>query len=514
MKSINIAIVKANNDPLGLGRIRYNAYSTSPGPVEGAFKDYENWDDKDPFIATPFLPQSINHVPEIGQSVKILTYDSEKELVNVEYIAGPFTTSHDFNSQTFTDSLRHTTYGNSGKKGPDVFNLNGTYKEKKSYGAFAKPEDHGLYGMYGSDLIFTDSGINLRGGKLPTKEFANAENRKKLLGQPIMSDNLAALHLKKFPKKLNLVDDVTEEKKFETGKLKYMIEYDINNIESISTGGTSNIYFYIYDTTNDNDLFVIQNDKLQDAQLTTGSTMLNIFSDFNENPNVRTYSFVVSVKGYKEAYITVRNIIKGFNTYGFKHFNVYDKDDNVHPFFFRPTREFAVRTLSTTPIISGGTSPSDIRETIFDNIDPMGRIKNGIIYSKISADIPFKTDVKKEKVIKVDEQNREQSFASLKGDKIYLMSTDTNEIKPINFKKLDKYEHTHENYIEDIEPNTYALVRGEILVDILKCMSDLLESHQHQPTEPLVKSDPNFIRLQKQINTLENDLLNTSIRIN
>ena len=514
MKSVNIAIVAATNDPLGLGRIRYKAYSTNPGYVEGAFPGYEKWDDKDPFIATPFLPQSINHIPEVGQSVKILLYDTEKEFVNVEYIAGPFTTSHDFNSQTFTDSLKNTTYSAGGKKGPDVFNPDGTYKEKKAYGSLAKVEDHGLYGMYGSDLIFTESGVNLRGGKLPTKEYANADNRKKLLGQPILSDNMAALHLKKFPKKLNLVDEVNEVKKFETGRLKYMIEYDINDIPSLSTGGTSNIYFYIYDTTNDNDLFVVQNNKLEDAQITTGSTMLTVFSDFNEIPNDTGHTFTVSVKGYKEAYITVRNIIKGFNSYGFKHFNIYDKDDKVHPFFFRPTRRCAVQTLSTTPIIVGGTSPSDIRELIFDNIDPLGRVKNGIVFAKTNPDIPFKTDVKKEKILKIDEQNREQSFASLKGDKIFFMSTDTNEITPINFKKLDKYEHTHENYIEDIEPNTYSLVRGEILVNILKCMSDLLESHQHQPTEPLVKSDPNFIRLQRQINTLENDLLNTSIRIN
>ena len=31
---------------------------------------------------------------------------------------------------------------------------------------------------------------------------------------------------------------------------------------------------------------------------------------------------------------------------------------------------------------------------------------------------------------------------------------------------------------------------------------------------PLIQSDPNFIELQKQINTLENDMLNKSIRIN
>jgi hypothetical protein len=181
-------------------------------------------------------------------------------------------------------------------------------------------------------------------------------------------------------------------------------------------------------------------------------------------------------------------------------------EENVHPFYFRPKKVSAVTTL---------TGPSETnRETVFNKIDPFNRITKGMVFSKEDANIPFDDEVKKLTKLKETEEKQEQSFASLKGDLVYLLSTDTNEIKPINFKKLDKYENTHENYIEDIHPNTYAVVRGEILLDILSTMMDLLESHQHQPTEPLVKSDPNYVRLQKQISTLANDLLNKSIRIN
>jgi hypothetical protein len=137
-----------------------------------------------------------------------------------------------------------------------------------------------------------------------------------------------------------------------------------------------------------------------------------------------------------------------------------------------------------------------------------------MVFSKEDANIPFDDEVKKLKKLKETEEKQEQSFASIKGDQVYLISTDANELKPINFKKIDKYEPTHSNFVEDIRPNTYAMVRGEILLDVLTTIVDLLESHQHQPTEPMVKSDPNFIRLQQQISTLQNDLLNESIRIN
>jgi hypothetical protein len=513
MKTITIGICAAVNDPQGLGRIRYKSSSTNPGNIEGAF-DYTNWDDKDPFIAIPFLPLSINHVPEVGQSVKIITYDGNKDLVNVEYIAGPHTTRHDFNTQTYTDSMRYTTFGNSGKEGPKVFNVDGTYVNKKAEGAFAKPEHHGLYGMYGSDLIFTENGLNLRGGKLPTKEFASANDRKELLSQPILSDNIATLQLKKFPKKINLVEEEITEKVFDNGQLRYLVEYEI-----VDFTGKTNINFYIYKTSNEGSQFSILNPKLEEVEITTGSTLVKVVSNFNEDTNfkISNKSFIVSTSlsdnnGLSDAekYVMVRDIIKGFNNQGFEYFNDSTIDTIVHPFYFRPTK-------NTTKDF-GNDDYNSKRDLILEKIIPFFNkpaiYKKGLVYSKDKPDVPYKENTKKQKVLKEDDKKREHTFASLKGDKIYLLSTDTNEVKPVNFKKLEKYEHTQENYVKDIDPNTYALVRGEVLVAILKTMAQLFESHQHQPTEPLVKSDKNFITLQKQINSLENDLLNNSIRIN
>lgn len=85
---INLGTCVDNKDPLGLGRIRVQTYSDGAGPLVGAMK-YEAWDDKDPFIALPFLPTNINYIPKEGQAVKIINHDPEKDIVNREYIAGP-----------------------------------------------------------------------------------------------------------------------------------------------------------------------------------------------------------------------------------------------------------------------------------------------------------------------------------------------------------------------------------------------------------------------------------------
>ena len=61
---ISLAIVDNNVDPKGIGRIRVKLTGTPTGPIEKS-REYEPWDDNDPFIANPFLPTNINFIPEI-----------------------------------------------------------------------------------------------------------------------------------------------------------------------------------------------------------------------------------------------------------------------------------------------------------------------------------------------------------------------------------------------------------------------------------------------------------------
>jgi hypothetical protein len=180
----------------------------------------------------------------------------------------------------------------------------------------------------------------------------------------------------------------------------------------------------------------------------------------------------------------------------------------MHPFYFRCKKERKEETLS---------SPTEQtnRKTLLTNVTFGNRIQEGIIFSKSSFDAPTVTSVTKKKVLEESDDNVEQTFATVKSDKIYLISTDTNEYNiPIDFTKIDKYEPTHENYIKDIEPNTYALVRGEVLIDVLQSIIRLITSHQHNLMGPLVQTDPSFVNLMKKITTLENDMLNKSIRTN
>jgi hypothetical protein len=509
MKVIDVGIVRDNIDPLGIGRIRFSTYNELTGEKERAFGDYVEWERKDRFVAKPLLPSNINMIPEIGQSVMIMVFDTSKDTDNQFYIPGPYTTMHDYKSQNFQQQVTHTTYGLANDFGTKLFinegSRKGDYRDERTKNSLAKKEDYGIYGRYGSDVIFTNCGVNIRGGKLLHKEFANDADRLALVDKPLMADRMASLHLKKFPHVLEYQDQTSQTITGETGQLKYIVEYSID----VFTGNTQNVNFYVYNTQNAGSDYRVEKTNLNNIDVVgiTGCTLLNLSnSTFKNNNDTITPTFTITTSGYIQTYVSIRNAITQLHKYGLNYVPFNDTDP--HPFYFRPTKECANRT---------GLSQNEInyRTTIFQNITPFQIQQNGLVFSKNSINLPTITKTKTEKILAKSDKNQEQTFAAVKSDKIYFVSTDTNEFeKIIDFKKIDNYEPTQENYIRDIEPNTYALVRGEVLVDILRSMMDLFESHQHNLTDPLVKEDPNFVRLQSQINTLENDLLNNSIRIN
>jgi hypothetical protein len=503
MKIIDIAVCVDNGDPENLGRIRCIRYSNYTGQVERAF-DYDAWDDKDLFTALPFLPNNINFIPEIGQTVKVINYNTDKETANAEYIAGPFTTRHDYNAQTHSVQLERTTYGNAAKKGKKIIDENGNFINKKSKGVFAKHTDFGIYGKYGSDVLFTENGLQLRGGKLTTKDSAKGKEKKDMLYTPMLSKKSAILYLKKFPKAKEYKYDIVETEKLASADIRYFIEYDIDNFD----GGAVTIDFYVYQVNKAyGDVYRTYNPTLLDAKLIDGHYKL-----INTDGTTTTPTFTTTASNLTETYITVRNAIKTLHYKGLNDFNVTYTNDDLHPFYFRPTKE-SRENLDLT------NTQLENRINIFKNISINSKSgpEHGLAFQKTSISPPKIIIKRKEQVIRDLTGSMEQTFSALKSDKIYFLTTDSYNAtqKPINFEKLDKYELTQDNYLKDIEPNTYATVRGETLLEFLRSVYEVLTTHIHNINEPYAKlaydSHDNMEILYQK---LEEDILNKSIRIN
>ena len=503
MKIIDIAVCIDNRDPENLGRIRCIRYSSYTGQIERAM-DYEAWDDKDLFTALPFLPNNINFIPEIGQTVKIINYNTDKESANTEYIAGPFTTRHDYNSQTHSVQIERTTYGNAAKHGKKIIDENGNFTDEKSKGVLAKHTDYGVYGKYGSDVLFTENGLQLRGGKLTSKGSAKGKEKKDMLYKPMLSKKSAILYLKKFPKSKEFRETEVEIKKIASADIRYFVEYSIDNFD----GGSTTINYYVYQVNKPyGNVYKTYNPSLIDAKLYDGHYKL-----INTDNSPTTPTFTKSASSLIETYVTIRNDIKTLHYKGLNEFNVAYPSDDLHPFYFRPTKE-SRENLDLT------STQMENRSKIFSNIsiNESSGPEYGLAFQKTSISPPEITIKQKQQVLKDLSGGLEQTFSALKSDKIYLLTTDPYNVtqKAIDFEKLDKYELTQDNYLKDIAPNTFATVRGETLLEFLRSMYDVLTTHIHNINDPYAKiaydAHDNMVRLYQK---LEDDILNKSIRIN
>jgi len=502
MKIIDIGICVNNIDPKGIGRIRYRPYGMYTSEIERGVK-YEEWNEMDPFIALPFLPLHVNIIPQIQQGVKLIQYDTDKSTQNVEYMSGPYSSPHDTQNQTFAAQHRDTTYGGVIVKGvKDIRNKDGSFNTPTTRGTIINERDTGFRGNYGSDLIFTENGVQLRGGMLLSKE---GKNRKTLLDFPVMAKKMGKLNLKKFPTTFMAVTEEIDTSQVASSLLKYVIEYEINNLTTptelrlyaykvMATKGTQ----FSTNTFGENTLFSTT-DILQVYLINTGMTWTDA-------------TFIKPLDGtINSAYIELRELlylIDNGDLTALDH--TYPRED-IHPFYFRPSTNFR---------LAKGVNETEItnKSTFLSKIQLRNRTNgNGLIFSRQSANPPIIPSKKISIIGKEIKNSGEQSFADLSADKIYLTSTSPNigsNIKAINFNELDEYELTQDDYIAQIDPNTQPMVRGETLYNFLIAIVQLFNSHIHNINEPLVKTDKNWEVLVELANSLRNDLLNNSIRIN
>ena len=181
---ITLGIVVDVNDPRGFGRIRARDITETDSTRANAVPWETRWSKEDPFVYSPFLPNHINVIPQNEQAVKVIRYDDTKGLQNQEYIAGPFTTPHNFTYQNELSQLTETSLGQRGEKTPAIKSFTGDrkiyddgYLRPESVGSLPKIEDIGINGNYGSDIILTEHGVQLRAGILVHKNNATKKQK-------------------------------------------------------------------------------------------------------------------------------------------------------------------------------------------------------------------------------------------------------------------------------------------------------------------------------------------------
>ena len=501
MQIIDIGLCVNNLDPKGIGRIRYRPYGLYSSEIERSIS-YNDWDENDQFIAIPFLPGHINIIPKIGQSVKIIRYDTSKHTQNVEYIWGPHSTPHNFNSQTFLQQHKHTTYGGVIVKDlPDVRDSSGNYIDKKSNGAISDLNDVSINGPYGSDLILTQDGIILRGGKLVNKNIPNPKYKQKIFDTPILADSMAKLNLKKFPKTMEIVSQVTNVTTVAVSKVNYIVEYTIDNLTTPTL-----LSVFVYKTINTYGDKYNTNSFTETTSIDPSNLKLINLDNTNTTP---TATFPIST--IQGGYVEMREFLHLIDIYDLSKINNSFISEDIHPFYFRATDELRIRKTLTDVESSNKTL---FISSIFTRDVGSGC---GLIFSRQSAAAPITNTPTSINVLKEVTNSGEQSFAAVTSDKIYFLSTNTNKgplYPSINYGNVNPYEYTQSDYLLEIDPKTYSTVRGEVLINILRLQYEYLIGHVHNINKPGIYLPEIEQQLQDAINKMNTDLINNSIRIN
>jgi hypothetical protein len=500
MRIIDIGVCIDNNDPKGLGRVRYKPYNLYVSEIEKSL-EYTAWGKNDQFIAFPFLPAQINIIPKLNQSIQLIKYDSDKDTQNVAYVTGPFGSPHDQDAETFLSQHKNTTFGGViVKDSPDLRDISGEYIDKRSKGSLAKLRDNGVYGNYGSDVIFTIDGLFLRGGKYITKETPNKKVRQRLQDVPLVSEKVAKIFLKKFPKTMAITEEETSQSIIAVSKVKYIVEYSINDLLN-----PTELSVYVYQVLNTFGQKFDTNVFNETTEIINSEIRL-----INELNSGTTPTFTIAVDNLRACSSELREVLYTLDQNSLFDINIKYPQGDLHPFYFRPTPEFKTRILATQ---AEKTNRSSFINSIAVRNTAGGR---GLSFSKNSINAPVETKSIKTKKLKVIDENQEQTFSATVADKLYLLSTKNNKgpKNQVDFTKLDQYEYTQLDYLDLIEPNTYSIVRGEVLIKVLRLLYEFSIGHVHNINDTGIYIKEKEKELSDIINALENDLLNQSIKIN
>jgi len=501
MKIINIGICVDNKDPRGIGRIRVRDISETESDRSNSIIKWEQWSKDDPFVYSPFLPTHLNIIPQKEQAVKLIRYDNEKDLQNQEYIPGPFTTTFDYAYQNELSQLTETTYSKRAEKSPAIKSFNG---EKKSFddgfiraesvGSLPKLNDIGLVGNYGSDLILTEHGVQLRAGKLVDKLATNPKFRTELSKYPIYSKKQAKISLKKFPETLRVDKEIIVDNVVGRTDIKHVIEYKLDNVLQ-----PTELTLYIYRI---NKSF---GEKYKTDVFGLNTELELVTNDPSATPSAELIyedtQTLESSNKQQEAYILVRDFISRIDRENLIIIDPSLLDIPAHPFYFRPKNDLRAQLGS-----------AEFLSNVY-YINKSGG--NGLIYSRTSAEVPIISKKKEVPVLKKT-SDLDQTFAAITADHILQISTTSSGVdgKNIDIGSLDKYEYTQEDYLMRILPNTFSSVRGEKLIEILELITLILLNHTHGIITPPKYFKATTDSLKRLIERAKIDMINSSIRIN
>ena len=494
--------------------------SDNGGDPKYATADAIKWSEDDPHVRNPFLPIYFNVVPRSGESVKLISYLSNETATSgedIEYI-GPLISQ--------PTQLGGETYGNS-----RIFTTKGTRQPNSvlpklrgnsdSQGVFPYEGTIALRGRLDSDLLFGNRQLILRAGQTQPQDKEVKIPKTNFTQSIIQVDNYSQeLSLTKEEEKKEVPDDAP---------LNHIIEYEIV-AEYFS--GSSSVKLYdgsivIYNLTPKDGKepllsgkFGVSTDVSQHSNKNficmlrferhTEDETIRLLNDFlyqsqNDAVSSPPHNFVDPIGG-----ASYRKVFEDEINFNSATPNL-EKLMNLHPFYFRPTKD------------------SLVIENIFSKISLLGVEQFGRIFSKTNVFPEVKTETTEIDVESYEEKT--QGITTILSNEILLFSYDetipekgkptplVTSFKSDNHELGDNVGVNQKTLVKMSRDNMEPLVRGEQLLILLTQMWDWIQNHEHgtagtQPKDPAKGTSVEKKDVETLIKSAGNTVLNKHIRIN
>lgn len=533
-KAFSFVVCVDNADPLRLGRIRgvspFGGGTTgskkNDPTIEDASRDENGnkvnpWSKDDPYLYNSLLPYNVNVVPMKKELFTAFSQQSPKDSVNKFYIGPLISHPSNVKMDRWTNALSITAEQKQNSILGEPY-LQGTPSSSgdttllpqiSKKGVFPNPEDVSIIGRYNTDLV-----LGMREYSLPDdNEGSEVQNWypqilirsgkfKQVTGSQVPDTNPKStfIQLNTFP---TTMERVEVEKPVPTSNddyLRTMIVYHLdtpnlvdgagaehdnitgwvaayNMINSMSGTGTnyspSSVKSYMagdYDLSND-----VPGITLPPVIPNTDNYWVKYsFSSMDKNKVAKQITKFISYIDEGD-FDKLRKMLDGSAVPPEKIITPIPK---IFPMYFRPDRStlnIMDKNDSTipTPFFQ---QKKDVANFIKSKIELDGVTTEG--YGLAMTENAGKRDITVEDVMtKVNSINTlegQQGIVSVGSEKIYLLSHSINYLGTLDLKD-NHYGITQKTYIDNIDPHTNSLVRGEELLKLLEKMADFMQNHCH-----------------------------------
>ena len=493
-------VVVDTQDPYMLGRLRVYPEDQNIQDRLGSIPNWSGstdiWTERDPFVFIPLIPYFIYQVPKKDEYVHVIyTNPNDKTNKGQYYVQGPFSSPTTIKKEDSESARSFLSSGVRNKRYQPIKNKEGEISNPQTSGVYPEPEDIGIMSRNNADIILkgsndvqgVDGEILIRAGK------HGKFNRTQI---PTAKTNRAFIQLSNYEtleQYANPIERLLLRKQDQ--QTKKLIEYEVFNPENQFSAFTGQIILYS-----------LEPDDVSGTTMATAIVNNSNLESFKRIQYIEQFSSLTLDQVSRKVNKFINDVMKGRMENGM---NI----NNQYPLFYRANKD---NRDNTDPVSFTNMT------YLFSRITPTKFTTNlrgfGLVYDKTGKDnVPTKAE--KQTFRQKQILNQDNTVGIVGANQLYLLSHNANNPAKAKINLNNTiYGIDQTKLVDEIQPKTSSVVRGEELMTLIELIVRYLATHVHPypglPPVPVSSDGTKVDDLLKELLEASTKILNKNIRIN